>query len=131
MLHRRRRRRRRRRPWRYLFGRGQERFASQQPQGEWTGIVLPPQSQGAEAKIRGTGRARGKIHAPGLGLQGSERGSSPSPSSRPACTSVKPELIDLAGKILILLMRRRHHAGFRAGDEFCQTTESPSRTEMF
>ena len=27
--------------------------------------------------------------------------------------------------------RRRRHAGFRAGDEFYQTTESPSRTETF
>ena len=87
-----------------------------------------------------------------LGLQGSERGSSPpprrgrDPAAQPRRTPASPQALlarassrsyfDLAGKILvgsscmanwmhswligqILLMRRRHHAGFRAGDEFC------------
>ena len=95
-----------------------------------------------------------------LGLQGSERGSSPpprrgrDPAAQPRRTPASPQALlarassrsyfDLAGKILvgsscmanwmhswligqILLMRRRHHAGFRAGDEFFQTTESPSK----
>ena len=76
------------------------------------------------------------------------------PAAQPRRTPASPQALlarassrsyfDLAGKILvgsscmanwmhswligqILLMRRRHHAGFRAGDEFFQTTESPSK----